>query len=459
MNIKVPIAILACRAVRLVARVLHRGGTAKPGEIALKICPELLGYVSRGVKTVVVTGTNGKTTTARMIEQAFADAGFDYIANRSGANLISGITTEFALKSSLFGKCKCTHAVIECDEAACRRTLGYLKPEAVLVTNLFRDQLDRFGDVTVTLENIREGLSSVPDTVICLNADCSLTASLAKALPNKAVFYGIDSSAMPPAAESPKTADVTHCIHCGAEYEYSYLTFGHLGGYSCPGCGYARPETDVAITEITALKPSASTVKMRIGESESSVRVNLPAVYNIYNAAGAVAALGAMGIEKEKAFAALESFECGFGRMESFPIGRQGARMMLVKNPAGCNQVIDFLSAIDGQFELVICLNDKAGDGTDISWIWDTNFEAFAEMGDRLHSVTVSGIRWADMALRMKYAGVAGEKICSEPDYAALTGKMTQMAHPIYLIPTYSAMLELRGHIVRRTGGAQFWEG
>ena len=145
--------------------------------------------------------------------------------------------------------------------------------------------------------------------------------------------------------------------------------------------------------------------------------------------------------------------------MESFPIGKAGARMMLVKNPAGCNQVIDFLSAIDEDFELVVCLNDKTGDGTDLSWIWDTNFEAFAEMGDRLKGVTVSGIRHADMALRMKYAGVSEDKIHSQPDYEALCDAIAQAEHPVYLIPTYSAMLELRGHIVKRTGGAEFWEG
>lgn len=458
MNIRVPIAILACRAVRLAARVLHKGGTAKPGEIALKICPDLLGYVSRGVKTVVVTGTNGKTTTARMIEQAFADSGLDYIANRSGANLISGITTEFALRSSLSGRCRCGYAVIECDEAACRRTLAYLKPHAVLVTNLFRDQLDRFGDVTVTLENIREGLAHVPETIICLNADCSLTASLAE-LPNRHLFYGIDASAMPPAEGGPDTTDVTHCLRCGAEYEYSYLTFGHLGGYRCPECGYARPHTDVGVSGIGRLGSSSSTVSMRVGNETSSVSINLPAVYNIYNAAGATAALCATDFDADIAFRALERFECGFGRMERFPLGHSGARMMLVKNPAGCNQVIDFLSGIDERFHLVICLNDKTGDGTDISWIWETNFEKFALLGERLSGVTVSGIRWADMALRLKYAGIPEEKISAVADYTALVEKLSAMEENVYIIPTYSAMLELRSAIVAKTGGSEFWEG
>ena len=380
MNIRVPIAILACRAVRLVARVLHRGGTAKPGEIALRICPDLLGILSKGVKTVVVTGTNGKTTTARMIEQAFADAGVSYIANRSGANLISGITTEFALKSSLSGKNKCAYAVIECDEAACRRTLRYLKPEAVLVTNLFRDQLDRFGDVSVTFESIREGLEKVPGTTICVNADCPLCSRFAE-LPNKVVYFGLEESAVK--AGDGDGGDVKRCA-CGGELEYSYRSFGHLGGWSCPDCGKKRAGADIAVTELLSSGAAGSRVNMRVFGETSPVSINLPALYNVYNAAGATAALVAMGFEATSAYAALESFSCGFGRMESLPIGEKGARMMLVKNPTGCERVLDFLGDVEEEFELVICLNDKAGDGTDISWIWETGFEKLTALGEKL---------------------------------------------------------------------------
>ena len=455
MNIRVPIAILACRAVRLVARVLHRGGTAKPGEIALRICPELLSVLSRNVKTVVITGTNGKTTTARMIEQAFSDAGYDYIANRSGANLISGITTEFALKSSLFGRCKCKYAVIECDEAACRRTLAQLKPQAVLVTNLFRDQLDRFGDVTVTLENIREGLEKVPETTVCINADCPLCSTLA-ALPNPRIFYGLGPCGFSAEGDG---GDVKRCPVCGGELEYSYRSFGHLGGWKCSRCGSERSETDVAVSEILSLSADSSSVKMCIGGTESTVRINLPAVYNIYNAAGAAAALHVMGFEAGKTVSALECFSCGFGRMESLPLGEKGARMMLVKNPTGCEQVLDFLATVNEPFELCIALNDRAGDGTDISWIWETGFEKLAALGDKLGCVRVSGIRRADMALRLKYAGIDERKIRSCPDYAALAAEMAKADKPTFIIPTYSAMLELRSHIVRLTGGTEFWEG
>jgi len=454
MNIKVPIAILAVRAVRLLARVLHKGGTAKPGEIALKICPNLLSVLSRGVKTVVITGTNGKTTSARMVEQAFAEAGYNYIANRSGANLISGITTEFALKSSLFGRCKCTHAVIECDEAACRRTLVQLKPQTVLITNLFRDQVDRFGDVSVTLQNIREGLEKVPEAIICTNADCPLCSSLS-ALPNPIMYFGIEKSA---ASERGKGGDVRRCTLCGSELEYSYRSFGHLGGWSCIHCGAKRPEAQAEVLSILS-SSTDSTVKLSLGGDESFVKINLPALYNIYNAAGAACALLAMGFIPKAVCSALQNFSCGFGRMESLPIGEKGARMMLVKNPTGCEQVLDFLSGLDESFNVVIALNDRAGDGTDISWIWETGFEKLAALGNKLSGVSVSGIRWADMALRLKYAGISEDKISCAADYEALCDLMAVSAVPTYIIPTYSAMLELRSHIVRRTGGTEFWEG
>ena len=195
MSIRVITAIALCKILRALSRLLHRGGTAMPGRYALKICPQLLSVVSRGVQTVAVTGTNGKTTSARMIEEAFEKQGKSWFSNRSGANLISGITTEFVLNSTLLGKAKKDYAVIECDEGAAKAVFPQMRPRVVMVTNLFSDQLDRYGDVTNTLDNIREALKGSPDTVMVLNADCSLTASLAQDLPNRAVFYGINKGA------------------------------------------------------------------------------------------------------------------------------------------------------------------------------------------------------------------------------------------------------------------------
>ena len=456
MSIRAFFAILLCKLLRRVSRILHRGGTAMPGRWALRLCPGLLAVLAKDVKVVAVTGTNGKTTSARMLEQAFAEQGLRFFSNRSGANLLSGVTTEFVAHSSLSGKCREKYAVIECDEAAAVKVFPQLRPRVVVVTNLFRDQLDRYGEVTHTLENIREAVRAVPEAVLCLNADCSLTASLADDLPNRAVFFGIDKGAAP-AGEKTELSDASHCIRCKTEYEYDYISYGHLGGFRCPKCGYRRREPDYAVTDIPVLGAAGSSIVLKVKGRRYLAEVNLPALYNVYNAAGAVAAATEMGVPTETAVAALADFKCGFGRMEDFALGRSGTKMMLVKNPAGCNQVLQFLQTIPERFVLVICLNDRGADGTDVSWIYDAAFEKLADMSEKLERVIVSGDRAADMAVRLQLAGLPAEAIELERDYEKLVQTLETVERPVYIIPTYTAMLELRETVIRHCGGEDFW--
>ena len=456
-KLRMILAILAGRAVRLVSRLLHRGGTDMPGRIALRLCPQLLRLLAAEVKSLAVTGTNGKTTSARMIEEAFREAGLSYFANRSGANLISGVTTEFIMNADWRGRPRREYAIIECDEAAAKTVFGQLKPRVVVVTNLFRDQLDRYGEVTHTLANIREAMRGAPEALPCLHADCSLTASLAGDLPNRVIWYGVDPGAAP-SRSKPALSDATHCIRCKTEYEYDYVTYGHLGGYRCPHCGYARPKADVAVTDVTEMRADGSTAVVSLGGERRVVAVNLPAMYNVYNAVGALAAATAMGVPADTAIGALGRFSCGFGRMEQFPLGAKGARMMLVKNPAGCSQVLEFLASISEPFELVVCLNDRHADGTDVSWIWDADFEILGTLGSRLKRVTVSGDRAQDMRVRIKYAGVPDARIAVETDYEALVRALEHAEERVFLMPTYTAMLELRQAVIRRVGGSEFWE-
>lgn len=457
MKLKAIIAIIICKLLRGFSRLVHRGGTAMPGRIALKVCPELLSIVSKGVKTVAITGTNGKTTSSRMVEQAFLEQGKSYFANRSGANLISGITTEFVMNSSLTGKCRKEYAVIECDEAAARRVFPQLRPQVVVVTNLFRDQLDRYGEVTHTLENIRAAMEAIPQAKLCLNADCSLTSSLALDLKNPVVYFGIEKGAAP-SRSKPEISDATHCIRCKAEYEYDYISYGHLGGFCCPRCGYRRHKADYAVTEILSQGADSSSLIMDIRGEKHMVTVNLPAMYNIYNAIGAVAAVSEMGLGAQAAISALSDFKCGFGRMERFELGRGGTRMMLVKNPAGCNQVIEFLENVREKFLLVVCLNDRSADGTDISWIWDADFEGLTKLSGFLEKVIVSGDRAADMAIRIKYAGISPDYIEIERSYEKLVNWIEQQERPVFIMPTYTAMLELREVVINHCGGDEFWE-
>ena len=458
MNLKAILAIALCKLLRALSRLLRRGGTAMPGRFALKLCPDLLARLSRGVKTVVITGTNGKTTSARMIEQAFREQGRDCLANRSGANLIDGVTTEFVMNCTLLGRMKKEWAVIECDEAAAVKVFPQLQPKVVVVTNLFRDQLDRYGEVTHTLGNIRTALESVPGSTICLNADCSLCSSLALTLPNRAVYFGLEEGAVPSRAKA-QLSDATHCIRCKTEYEYDYVSYGHLGGFRCPKCGYARHAADYAVTDVIEQRSAGTTAAVSIRGERRVIEINLPALYNVYNAIGALSAAMEMGVGAEEAVRALAVFKGGFGRMEAFRLGKADVRMMLVKNPAGCNQVIDYLENLRNRFVLVICLNDRGADGTDVSWIWDAEFERLNAIAGRIEKIIVSGDRAQDMRVRLKYAGIPDGNITVERDYEKLVSSLEPLETDVCLMPTYTATLELREVMVRHCGGAAFWEG
>jgi UDP-N-acetylmuramyl tripeptide synthase len=456
MKLRVILAVAACKCVRFAARVLHRGGTAKPGEIALKICPDLLSVVSRGVQTIVVTGTNGKTTSCRMLEQAFAEAGLDCITNRSGANLMSGIVTEFVMCSSLTGKCRRQYAVMECDEGWTRRVLPAMHPRAFLVTNLFRDQVDRYGDVSNTLAAIREGVAGSPETTLVLNADDHISAALAADVPNPVIWYGIDAGAGTRDAV-PAHTEVTACQSCGAALDYDYVNYAHLGGWRCPGCGRARPATDVGVAELLSLGLDGSRVRMHLLGGTSEVTVSLPALYNISNAAGTIAGALAMGLTASAGEAAVKHFRPGFGRMERFEIGKAGARMVLVKNAAGCDQVLTLLRAQTEPFRLVFITNNRPADGTDVSWLSDTAFELLAGM-QPLQDITLSGLCAEIVRECLLAAGVPADKLRMEPDYDALTAFLAASDIPVFLLPSYTGMMEFRPYLVRHCGGADFWE-
>ncbi|MBO4367210.1 MAG: DUF1727 domain-containing protein [Clostridia bacterium] len=461
--IRTILAVSACKACRFVLRLLKRGGTALPGKAALKLCPDILGRVAKGVEVFVITGTNGKTTTSRMLEHALVMNGEGVLANKSGANLLSGITAEFAANTDLLGRPLKKTAVIECDEGALKQAVPYLKPKVIIVTNLFRDQLDRYGEVMHTRAQIRTGLEAAPDAVLCLNADCSLTASLAEDVrgkdPEKVRFYGLDT----PVGEQKESelSDAVRCIRCGAKYEYRYHTYAHLGSFYCPECGFTRPETDTGIESILELEQDHSTVSMRIGTKKYETVIALPAVYNIYNAAAAATAFEASGREAEVAVGSLESVASGFGRMESFRIGARKVQVILVKNPAGADQAVSFLSSVKGPFEAVLMLNDRTADGHDISWIWDVDYESLMKL-ENLKKVYTAGDRCEDLEVRLKYAapdpGVLS-KVQSVPDASSIADILEEGETQAFVLPNYTSLLEIREILSKRSGRGAFWEG
>lgn len=456
MKLRVFIAVTACKLSRKLIRLLGGGATDFPGKIALKLMPNLLGYLAKNVTTIIVTGTNGKTTTSRMIEQSLVDNGVSFFCNKSGANLMNGITAEFCANSTLGGRNKCDYALIESDEAAFKTVSKYVDAKYVLVTNVFRDQLDRYGEITHTLNNIKIGIENSKNAIVCLNADCSLTASLRETIDNEIVLYGVNE---PIYKERVREAsDAPYCIHCKNEYTYDYITFGHLGKYHCTKCGYSRPDPDVAVSHVIVSDANHSEIEIDTGKNKFIAGIDLPGGYNIYNGVAAVTVAHAMGLDEGKAVKALSTFECGFGRMEKFMLADTETRMILIKNPAGCNQVLNFLSNISENSLFVVCLNDNYADGTDISWIWDVDFETLQRIEDKLDGILVSGVRADDMAMRFKYAGVPEDKIKVIKDYDKLIDEFTGQNAPVYIMPTYTAMMDLRGIVSKKFGYKNFWE-
>ena len=359
--------------IRTVLRKTGRGGTALPGTVAMKISRNILSVPAKDMEIVLVTGTNGKTTTCNMIEHALTDGGHDCHRDKSGANLLHGITSDLLCDTNWLGKPNSHYAVLEVDEAALKQVAPLIHPKAIVVTNLFTDQADRFGSVENTRKEIKKGILLSPDSVLVLNAQDTQSAALALGVPNKVIWYGLDGSVGEQG--DVDLSDAGKCPKCGSAYEYDYHIYAHLGGFRCPKCGYAHHEPDVTVTSIDKMDTSGSTIHLRTDGKEEEVFVALPAVYNVYNAAACVGAIKAMGLPASEAIQSLATVQSAFGRMETFELGGNVLQMILVKNPAGCNQAFTYVTSFGDPFNAVLCLNNRTGDGHDFSWIENTDYE------------------------------------------------------------------------------------
>lgn len=438
-------ACVACRATHCLLRLLGFGASSLPGAAALKICPDVLEWAAKNVDILAVTGTNGKTTSSRMAEKMLQNAGYAVCLNRTGANLMPGITAALILNKGIFGKVKCSHAVIECDEAACRLVIGKIKPRVLLITNLFRDQLDRYGTVTRPRDCIAEGLRASPGTVAVINADCPLAASIASLCKNKAVYFG--SALFRRSAVGSGEGDT--CPVCGGRLRYKGVSYASLGDYSC-ACGFRRPEPNL-LAESTL--PDGSFVL----SSENKKRLcspALPGVYNIYNAVGVCAAGIAMGIDIAHAADAISSFERGFGRMEEFALGKNGAKMILIKNAAATDQALAEVGAYAGAKSVVFAVNARTADGTDISWLNDADLGRLARMKE-LRRVYVCGECAQEVQKRLERENIPCQ---SCENYDKLIDTLREEDAFIFILPSYTAMLEMREKLIRRLGGKNFWE-
>jgi lipid II isoglutaminyl synthase (glutamine-hydrolysing) len=468
MKIRLSITIVISKLIIKACRLIKLGGTSLPGEIARKIYPGIVTEITKDFNIIMVTGTNGKTTTTRIIGQILTENGIEFICNKSGANLVDGITTTFIQAVDVWGKCISKTALIEIDEAAFDKMTNFVEPDILVVTNFFRDQLDRFGELYTTLKRVKSGIEKSKKTKLILNADDSLCASIGIDTEKEVLYFGMGIDSIEN-TEEIISSDATFCIYCKAKYNYSYHVYGHLGGFLCPNCGYKQPLATVTCQRVKELTSSYSNITFSIqnplnpdnNDALYSSKINLPGLYNIYNSLAAVCCGLIMTLPIENTVKALGNFECGFGRMETINAGGKFIKLILVKNPTGFNQVLTYLLTEEKSIQVAFLINDKIADGTDVSWLWDVDFEKLQKIQDKLHRVYASGLRAEDMALRLKYAGIYTNKIESIKDYSYLLDsalEATSDGESFYILPTYTAMLEVRKILKAKFGLKEFWK-
>ena len=430
-----------CKIAHYILRSLGRGGTALPGSIALRLYPGILEELSIGLRCIVISGTNGKTTTSSMIRNMLPEQDSSCISNRSGANMTNGIAASFVLETDFFGRRKKQkkYAVAECDEAFLSEVSRALCPEIILVTNIFRDQLDRYGEVSHIRDVICRGIKAAPGAKVCLNADCPLTASIGEEIPNRILYFGVDADI---ASRTEKSSDVPRCLRCGEMYEYRKHTFSHLGDWYCPACGAHRPVPDISVKAASPGKDGTD-ISFLCRDTEFDARVSVPGTYNIYNAVSALSVMYALGADPSKTAERLGDCRPPFGRMEEFELNGTAIKLMLAKNPEGMDRILEYLSMEKDPAMFVFALNDNYNDGTDISWIWDADFEGFVSESNKDNRYFTFGTRKRDMLLRLKYAGLDTEMINLLDGEKELTEALSESETGVYIAANYTSMLNI----------------
>jgi UDP-N-acetylmuramyl tripeptide synthase len=448
-------AVWAGKATGALSRLSRRGGgTTLPGDIARAIDPHVLRKLAKELTqgSIVITGTNGKTTTARLIDWLLEGAGHRVVSNRAGANLIFGATAAALASAGADGRLKADWGVFEIDEASLPRAVEEIQPRAVIVLNLFRDQLDRYGELESIAKRIESALSRLPyGSRAILNADDPRVAEIGLSLQAPPLWYGLDDATVA-VRELPHAADARTCPRCGTSLRFSAVYVGHDGVYRCPKGDFTRPKPELTATNIKL--DGFDSLAMDIAGAH--VELNVGGLYNAYNALAAFAAGMALGLEPAYIAEHLRDFRAAFGRQERLEFRGRNLNLVLSKNPAGFNESLRTAIDLAKGDSFLIGLNDRKADGTDVSWIWDVDFEL---LRGRAKAVVPGGNRAHDLAVRLKYAGVEAAEAETDPGRAldALV-KATGEGETAHLLCTYTAMLDLRAELVRRGWAKPYWE-
>ena len=447
------------RTLGKLARASGRGGgTSLPGKLLLRLEPEAIGELSSRLTggSVVISATNGKTTTAAIAATILERAGRTLVHNRAGANMAGGIASTLLAAARPRRGIAGDTGLFEVDEFWLGTVTGQVRPQALLLANLFRDQLDRYGELETIADRWTQVVGELPDTTtLVLNADDPLIADLGRGRAHVS-YFGVDDDALA-LPEMQHASDSKHCRRCGAPYRYDAVYLGHLGHYHCANCGQQRPVPSVRAEQITLHGTHAATFMLLTPAGRRSVLLKLPGLYNVYNALGATALCLSLGISLDIVVAGLEAATAAFGRAETVKLGDTTMQILLIKNPAGANEILRTLGLESDQLDVLAVLNDNIADGRDVSWIWDADFELLAS---HVRRVTCAGTRAAELAVRLKYAGVPEDLLEVVPELPSALDRAISAAagDRVYAIPTYTALLALREELSARGHVSRYWE-
>lgn len=421
-------------------QTFFKGGSSYPGKIALTLDLNILDYLAKDYEVIVVTGTNGKTLTTALIVKILQQEFDDVLTNPTGANMVQGIVSTFLSAHGKKGRKK--FAVLEIDEASLSKVTRYIKPKLFVFTNIFRDQMDRYGEIYTTYQMILDGAAQAPEATILANGDSPIFNS--KDTPNPRIYYGFNHQADHEQFAHPNTDGVL-CPHCQHILHYKMITYANLGKYYCPNCDFKRPELAYQLTQLGEMTNVSSVFTV----DEESYKIEVGGLYNIYNALTAAAVGQHYGVSPEKIRLGLSYDEKVFGRQEVITIGSKKCTLVLVKNPVGLNQVIDTITLSPNDFSLVCLLNANYADGLDVSWIWDGSYEHLTKRA--IPQVLTGGDRREDMTFRLQVAGLAEETIHECANLDDVIAQIPQLpTEEVYILATYTAVLQLRQKLIEK---------
>ena len=440
------IAVWAAKATGFACRITGKQGVTLAGQIALKIDPDILKELSGQVKEkiFVTCGTNGKTTTNNLLCSAIEAEGKKVVCNHTGSNMLNGVAAAFAQNASLSGNLKADYACIEVDEASTVRIFPHFKPDYMVLTNLFRDQLDRYGEIDITMNLLKKAMEMAPEMEVIVNGDDSLSTYLAMESGNPYVTFGIGEQYFKDQKDSGEIREGTFCKKCGSRMEYHFYHYSQLGDYYCPNCGFKRPKLTY-----NALKVHAGD-NLSFEVNGTAIEANYRGFYNIYNILAAYAAGKEAGLKLTAYNRVLRKYSPENGRNEAFHIDGTDIILNLAKNPAGFNQNISAVMEDTKEKDLIILINDNSQDGIDVSWLWDVEYDRFKNAG--IHSITVSGIRCRDMQLRLKYVDIPS---ILEPDIEkAIQDRIKDGVKNLYVLVNYTGLYKTH-NILKKLEGEQ----